>query len=128
MDNKVKIPSNRNFGIVFFVVFMIISLYPLSKGNYINYWTLTISLIFLLLGLLNSNILNPINKIWFKFGLFLGKIISPVVMAIIFFLIITPIGTLLKLFKKDILNLKMNKKKSYWIKRDNTNSNMKKQF
>ena len=128
MDNKVKIPSNKNFGVVFFVVFVIISLYPLSKGNHINYWTLIISLIFLVLGLLNSNILNPLNKIWFRFGLYLGKIVSPVVMAIIFFLIITPIGILLKLFKKDVLNLKINKKKSYWIKKDNTNSNMKKQF
>tara|TARA_Y100000590_G_scaffold447666_1_gene583207 strand:+ start:686 stop:1069 length:384 start_codon:yes stop_codon:yes gene_type:complete len=126
--DKIKIPSNRNFGLVFFTVFIIISLFPLLKGNHINYWTLIISFIFLILGLLNSNLLDPLNRIWFKFGLILGKVISPVVMGIIFFLVITPIGMLLKLFKKDVLNLKKNQKKSYWIKKDNTYGSMKKQF
>ena len=125
---KKTLPSNRNFGLVFFTVFIIISLFPLLKGNHINYWTLIISFIFLILGLLNSNLLDPLNRIWFKFGLILGKVISPVVMGIIFFLVITPIGMLLKLFKKDVLNLKKNQKKSYWIKKDNTYGSMKKQF
>ena len=82
---EIKLGSNRSFGIVFFVVFLLISLYPLLNDEYIKIWSLVISLIFLILGLLNSKFLTPLNKIWFKFGLFLGKLISPLIMGIIFF-------------------------------------------
>tara|TARA_B100000035_G_C20906012_1_gene511673 strand:- start:409 stop:798 length:390 start_codon:yes stop_codon:yes gene_type:complete len=129
MDHKnIKIGSNRSFGVVFFIVFLIISLYPLIYNDSARIWSLFISAIFLVLGLMNSKLLNPLNKIWFKFGLFLGKIISPVVMGVIFFCIVTPIGLLMKLLKKDLLNLKFNKNNSYWINKTGPKSKMKNQF
>ena len=103
IDN-IKLPSNRSFGIVFFVVFLLIGLYPLLNSEEARLWSLIISLIFILLGLLNSKILTPLNKIWFKFGIFLGKIISPLIMGIIFFLVVTPIGLIMRLLGKDLLN------------------------
>ena len=127
MDD-IKIGSNRSFGIVFFGVFLIIALYPLINGDELRLWSLIISIIFLLLGLVNSKILNPLNKLWFKFGIFLGKVISPLVMGIIFFLVVTPIGLLMRLLNKDLLNLKFNKKETYWIEKIDTKSKMKNQF
>ena len=127
MDD-IKISSNRSFGIVFFVVFLLIALYPLTHGGEIRIWSLIISIIFLILGLLNSKILAPLNKIWFKFGILLGKIISPLIMGIIFFLVVTPIGFIMRLLGKDVLNLKFNKNKSYWIEKDGPKSKMKNQF
>ena len=127
MDD-IKIGSNRSFGIVFFVVFLIIAFYPLINDENIRYWSLFISLVFLTLGLLNSNILIPLNKIWFKFGILLGKVITPIIMGIIFFFVVTPIGLLMKIFKKDLLNLKFNNKKSYWIEKKDPKSKMKNQF
>ena len=126
--NKEKLPSNKNFGLVFFVVFLIVALYPLTLSKHIEIWSLLISLIFLILGLINSKILTPLNKLWFKFGIFLGKIISPLIMGIIFFLVVTPIGLLMRLFGKDLLNLKYRKIKSYWIEKKGPKSQMKKQF
>ena len=123
----IKLGSNRSFGIVF-IVFLLISLYPLLNNEHIKIWSLIISLIFLALGLLNSKFLTPLNKIWFKFGLFLGKLISPLIMGIIFFLIVTPIGLLMRMLGKDLLNLKFNSKKSYWIEKDSIKSKMKNQF
>ena len=127
MDN-IKISSNRSFGIVFFVVFLLIALYPLTYSEEIRAWSVIISLIFLVLGLLNSNILTPLNKLWFKFGIFLGKIISPIIMGIIFFLVVTPIGLLMRLLGKDLINLKYNNNKSYWIEKKGPKSKMKNQF
>ena len=127
MDD-VKISSNRSFGIVFFVVFLLIALYPLTNEGEIRIWSVIISLIFLILGLLNSKILAPLNKLWFKFGIFLGKMISPLIMGIIFFLVVTPIGLLMRLLGKDLLNLKYNDKQSYWIEKDGPKSKMKNQF
>ena len=127
-QNDIKIGSNRSFGIVFFIVFLIISIYPLLNNETIRIWSLVISIIFLVLGLLNSKLLNPFNKIWFKFGLLLGKIISPFVMGVIFFCVVTPIGLLMKLLKKDLLNLKFNKNNSYWINKTGPKSKMKNQF
>ena len=127
MDD-VKISSNRNFGIVFFVVFLLVALYPLIHGEEIRLWSLIISLIFLTLGLLNSKILAPLNKIWFKFGILLGKIVSPMIMGVIFFLVVTPIGLIMRLLGKDVLNLKYNKNKSYWIEKNGPKSKMKNQF
>ena len=126
--SDIKISSNRSFGIVFFVVFLLISLYPLLNDENIRYWSLLISLVFLILGLINSNILKPLNKIWFKFGIILGKIISPLVMGVIFFFVVTPTGLLMRIFKKDILNLKFNNNKSYWIEKKEPKSKMKNQF
>ena len=124
----VKIGSNRSFGIVFFIVFLLISIYPLINNENIRIWSLVISLIFLVLGILNSNILSPLNKLWFKFGIFLGKIISPIIMGIIFFLVVTPIGLIMRLIGKDVLNLKYSDNKSYWIEKTGPKSKMKNQF
>ena len=127
MDD-IKISSNKSFGIVFFVVFLLIAIYPLINGGDIRIWSGIISFIFLILGLLNSSILTPLNKIWFKFGIILGKIISPVIMAIIFFLVVTPTGLIMRILRKDILNLKYNQNKSYWIEKEGPKSKMKNQF
>ena len=129
MNQKdIKIGTNRSFGIIFFLFFLIISLYPLIYDENIRIWSLIISIIFLILGLLNSKLLDPLNKIWFKFGFLLGKIISPIVMGIIFFLVVTPIGLFMRLLKKDLLNLKFNKKNTYWIEKSGPKSKMKNQF
>ena len=128
MTEKIKISSNRSFGIVFFVVFLLISIYPLINQSEIRLWSLIISIIFLVLGIANSKFLTPLNKLWFRFGLFLGKIISPIIMGVIFFFVVTPIGLLMRLLKKDLLNLKINDEKTYWIKKIDTNNRMNKQF
>ena len=126
---KVKIGSNRSFGLVFFVVFLIISLWPLTFEGSIRIWSAIISLSFLILGLLNSKLLTPLNNIWFKFGLILGAIVSPIVMGIIFFLVVTPIGLILRIMGKDLLGKKYSdKKKTYWIKRDTSIGSMKRQY
>ena len=127
--DEIKLGSNRSFGIVFFIVFVLIAIYPLINQEELRIWSLIISFLFLFLGLLNSKILTPLNKLWFRFGLFLGKIISPIIMGVIFFLVVTPIGLLMRLFGKDVLNLKLNKKEStYWIEKNGPKSRMKNQF
>ena len=126
--NDLKVGSNKSFGIVFFLVFFLIALYPLINQSDIRLWSLTISIIFITLGLLNSRILTPLNIIWFKFGILLAKIISPLIMAIIFFLVITPIGLFMRLLQKDLLNLKKNNKITYWKKKIGPKSIMKNQF
>ena len=120
--------SNKSFGIVFFIFFFIISLYPLLENNEIRYWSLILSFFFLILGLINSKLLSPLNKLWFKFGIFLGRIISPFVMGVIFFIIVTPIGLIMRILKKDLLKLKFNNKNSYWIEKSGPKSKMKNQF
>ena len=103
-NSKIKISSNRSFGIVFFFVFLI-------------------------LGLMNSKLLTPLNILWFKFGKLLGSIVAPIVMGIVFFVVITPTGLIMKIIGKDLLNSKYNNKhKSYWINREKTKSTMKQQF
>ena len=127
-NSKIKIGSNQSFGIVFFTVFLIIAIWPLLNGYEIRYWSLIISIVFLLLGMLNSKILTPLNKIWFKIGILLGNVISPIVMSIIFFLVVTPTSIIMKILRKDLLNLKKNNKNSYWIEKRKQNNSMKKQF
>jgi len=126
-NKKINISSNRSFGLVFFAVFLIISTWPLLDNQDIRIWSLIVSLIFLILGILNSNLLKPFNKIWFKFGMFLGSIVSPLVMGLVFFLVVTPTGFIMRLFGKDLLKLKKNKNNTYWIEK-NYKSNMKDQF
>ena len=128
MEKKIKISSNKNFGIVFSIFFLLISIYLLLNNNPIYYWSLFVSFIFLVLGLMNSKILSPLNLLWFKFGILLGKIVAPVIMGVIFFLVVTPISIILKIFGKDVLNLKFNNNKTYWIVKDGPKNNMKKQF
>ena len=127
MDD-IKISSNRSFGIVFFVIFLLISVYPLLYNENIRIWSLIISITFLFLGIINSRILTPFNHIWFKFGLVLGRFISPLIMGLVFFLVVTPIGLLMRVFKKDLLNLKFDKNDTYWIDKQEPKSKMKDQF
>ena len=129
MNSKnIKISSNRSFGIVFFIFFLIVSIFPLFKDEDIRIWAVIVAIIFLILGLLNSSVLYPLNKIWFKFGISLGNFISPIIMGLVFFIVVTPTAFLMRAFGKDLLNLKKNNKKSYWIEKSLIKSKMKNQF
>ena len=124
-----KKSSNRSFGILFFLVFLGFGLWPLTKEMSPNIYLIIISVIFLILGLLNSKLLSPFNNLWIKFGEILGKIIAPIVMAAVYFLILTPISLLVRLFGKDLIEMKFNNNvKSYWIKRKKHLGTMDKQF
>jgi len=127
-NNDIKIGSNKSFGIVFFIVFLIIALYPMLKEQDSRLWSLIISFIFLILGMINSSILTPLNKIWFKFGILLGNIISPIVMAIVFFGVVLPTGIVMKILRKDLIGLKKNNKNTYWIEKKSQMTSMKNQF
>ena len=120
--------SNRSFGIIFFIVFLLISVWPIMDGQAFRVWSLVISLIFLILGILNSKILTPFNLAWIKLGEILGRFIAPVVMAVIYFLIVTPIGLFMRIIGKDLLNIKFSQNSSYWIKREKKLGPMKRQF
>ena len=127
---KIKIGSNRSFGLVFFIFFLIIALWSF-RGDFsqIKIWAILLSFLFLILGLMNSKLLNPLNKLWFRFGIFLGAIIAPVVMAFVFFAVVTPTGLIMRALGKDLLRKKYNKKReSYWILRDKSINTMKRQF
>tara|TARA_B100001123_G_C15111417_1_gene947627 strand:+ start:340 stop:723 length:384 start_codon:yes stop_codon:yes gene_type:complete len=126
--SDIKISSNRSFGIVFFIVFLLISIYPILKDENIRIWSLIISIIFLVLGFFNSKYLTPLNRTWFKFGLVLGKIISPIIMGFVFFIVVTPISFIMRILGKDLLNLKYNNNKTYWIEKNGPKSKMKNQF
>ena len=124
-----NVGSNRSFGIIFFVVFLLIGLWPLLDDNALRIWSLILSLIFLILGLLKSKLLTPLNKIWIKLGELLGKLVAPIVMGIVFFLVVTPIGFIMRMIGKDLLGKKFDKEKaSYWIKREKPIDTMKRQF
>ena len=126
---KIKISSNRSFGLVFFVVFLIVALWPLKYGEDFRLWALSLSIIFFILGVINSKLLTPLNKLWFKFGILLGSIVSPVIMGIVYFAVVTPTGVLMRLLGKDLLRTnKVKNTSTYWIKRGKQNSTMKKQF
>ena len=127
-SKKIATSSNKSFGIVFSVFFLIISIYPLFKGVELRTWSLVISIIFLILGLLNSKILTPLNKLWFKFGILLGNFISPIVMGVVFFAVVTPTSFIMRVLGKDLLNLKKNNRKTYWIEKSKIKSSMKQQF
>ena len=121
--------SNRSFGILFFVVFLILSLWPLKNGNNLNLYFLITSGIFLILGAINSKLLTPLNKTWIKFGEILGLIIAPIVMSLVYFVILTPVSLIVRLFGKDLLGLKFKKEnETYWIKRKKNLTSMDKQF
>ncbi len=127
-NDNIKISTNRSFGLVFFVFFFIFSILPLFKSGDVRFWSLIISICFLILGLLNSSILTPLNKTWFKFGILLGNFVSPIIMGVVFFVVVTPTSFIMKLLGKDLLNLKKNNKKTYWIKKNEEISKMKNQF
>lgn len=121
--------NNRSFGILFFIIFLIISIYLNNFDNTLTLLSLLLSFIFLVLGILNSKILGPMKKIWIKLGDILGLIISPIVMLFIYFSVIFLTGIILKILRKDILNLKIySNQDSYWINRNQTNQSMDNQF
>ena len=126
--DKYNKSSNKSFGIVFFLFFLIVSLFPLFKNENIRVWSLIIAIIFLILGLLNSKLLTPLNKIWFKFGILLGNFVSPIVMSIVFFVIVTPTSIIMRVLGKNLLNLKKGNKKTYWVERSKIQSKMRNQF
>ena len=129
LNKTVRMSSNRSFGLLFFIVFFIISLWPLKSHGDLRLWAFALSLIFLWLGILNSKILNPLNKLWFKFGILLGSVVSPIVLGIVFFVVVTPLGIIMRILNKDLLKLKMYKNiNTYWIDREKEKSSMKKQF
>jgi predicted membrane protein len=127
-NDNIKISTNRSFGIVFFIFFSLVAIYPLFKDGSIRVWVIILSLVFLILGLLNSPILSPLNKIWFKFGILLGSFISPIVMGVVFFAIVTPTSIIMKVLGKNLLNLKKGNKKTHWIEKTDIKSKMKNQF
>ena len=123
-----KISSNKSFGILFFIVFVLISIWPVIQGGSLRIWAIPIALLFLILGLINSKLLNPLNIVWVKFGELLGRIIAPIVMSIIYFFIITPIGLFMRLIGRDLLKIKFSNRQSYWTKREKNIGSMKRQF
>jgi len=128
-NSKINISSNRSFGLVFFVIFLIVALWPLKYEEDIRLWSLVISIIFFILGVINSKLLTPLNKLWFKFGILLGSIVSPIIMGIVYFAVVTPTGVLMRLLGKDLLRMsKVKNTSTYWIKRDKQKNTMKKQF
>ncbi len=120
--------NNKSLGLLFFFVFIIISFWPLLNGGNVRIWSIVIAIIFLTLALVKPQILNPLTKLWIKFGELIGKIISPIVIGLIYFVILTPIGLLMRIFNKDLLNLKFSKESSYWIKRETKLNSMDKQY
>ena len=128
-NTKINISSNRSFGLVFFVLFLIVALWPLKYEEDIRLWSLVISIIFFILGVINSKLLTPLNKLWFQFGILLGSIVSPIIMGIVYFTVVTPTGVLMRLLGKDLLKTsKIKNTSTYWIKRDKQKNTMKKQF
>ena len=129
LDKNKNVSSNRSFGLMFFVVFLIVALWPLNSGENLRLGSLVISIVFFILGIFNSRLLSPFNKLWFKFGIFLGSIISPIVMAVIYFIVVTPTGMFVRLLGKDLLRTRETLDVStYWIKPDKRQSTMKNQF
>ena len=121
--------SNKSFGLLFFVIFLGFGLWPLKSGESFNKYLILISIIFLILVLINSKLLSPLNNIWIKFGEILGIIIAPMVMALVYFVILTPVSLIVRIFGKDLLGLKFLKKQdTYWIERKKNLNPMKKQF
>ena len=123
----IKKKSNVTFGVLFFIFFLIIGLYPLKSGGNTRVWSIVLSLVFLIITIIKPNLFTFLNKLWIKFGLLLGKIISPIIMGLVFFLVVTPVGIFLKILKKDVMGLKIGAS-SYWINREDKVQSMKKQF
>ena len=124
---NIKPKDNITFGILFFIFFLIIGLYPLKSGGVIRIWSIILSLIFFIITIIRPNLFTYLNRLWIKFGMLLGKIISPIVMALVFFFVVTPIGILVRVLKKDVMGLNRGAP-SYWINREDKIQSMKKQF
>ena len=126
--DNIKIGSNKSFGIIFFLFFLIVGIFPLLNNEDIRIWSIILSIIFLILGLLNAPILSPLNRAWFKFGILLGNFVSPIVMGLVFFIVVTPTALIMRALGKNLLSLKKNNKKTYWIEKSEIKSKMKNQF
>jgi hypothetical protein len=124
---NIKSKENITFGILFFIFFLIIGLYPLKSGGVIRVWSVVLSLVFLIITIIRPNLFTFLNKLWIKFGILLGKIMSPIVMGFVFFFVVTPIGIFVRIFKKDVMGLKRGAS-SYWINKEDKIHSMKKQF
>jgi hypothetical protein len=124
---NIKRKDNITFGILFFILFLIVSLYPLKSGGVIRVWSFVFSLVFLIITIIRPNLFTFLNRLWIEFGILLGKIISPIVMGLVFFFVVTPIGILVRILKKDVMGLKRGAS-SYWINREEKVQSMKKQF
>ena len=125
----IKNSSNKSFGIVFSIIFLLVFLWPLLDDKALRTWAIVPSIVFLVLGLRNSKLLTVPNLAWNKLGIFLGKFAAPIVMGIIFFLVITPIAFVARVVGKDFLKLKKNGiRKTYWIDKNDYKTSMKKQF
>ena len=125
--NRISKNNNITFGILFFFFFLILGLYPLKSGEVVRIWSIILSLLFLIIAIIIPNFFTFLNKLWIKFGILLGKIVSPIIMGLVFFFVVTPIGTLVRIFKKDVMGLKRGAS-SYWINRKDKLQSMKKQF
>ena len=125
INNKNK--DNTTFGMLFFILFLVIGLYPLLSSETVRIWSIILSLVFLIITIIKPNLFTFLNRSWIQFGIFLGKIISPIVMGLVFFFVVTPIGILVRILKKDVMGLKRGAS-SYWIKREDKLQSMKKQF
>ena len=125
--DKTNKKNNIFFGILFFIFFLIISLYPLISNEPIRIWSVILSLVFLIITIIRPNLFTYLNRLWVKFGILLGRIISPIVMGLVFFFVVTPIGLLVRILKKDVMGLKRGAS-SYWINREDKLQSMKKQF
>ena len=128
MKRKKSLDPSKSFGILFFIIFFVYGIWPIFNSNGIRIWSLVIAVVFFILVLLNSKLLVPLNSMWLKFGELLGKIISPIVMAFVYFFVITPIAIIIRLLGKDLLKVKFNTRSSYWTSRDKNIGSMKKQF
>ena len=129
MKNSINIKNKDNitFGVLFFILFLIIGIYPLKSGGVIRIWSVVLSSLFLIITIIRPNLFTFLNRLWIQFGILLGKIISPVVMGLVFFFVVTPIGILVRILKKDVMGLKRGAP-SYWINREDKVQSMKKQF
>ena len=126
---SIKQSSEKNFGLVFSIVFLIIALYPLINSQKVYVWALITSATFLLLAFVAPKTLTTLNKLWFKFGYLLGSITTPIVMALVYFITVLPVGLIMRLLGKDLLKQKLDKNaKSYWIERNEPMGSMKNQF
>ena len=127
VDNSVSKKNNIIFGMIFFLLFLVIGLYPLKSDGDIRIWSIVLSLVFIIITIIKPNLFTFLNKLWIKFGILLGKIVSPIIISFIFFFLVIPTGIFVRILKKDIMGLK-RRKSSYWINRDNKLQSMKKQF
>ena len=123
-----KKSSSKSFGYLFFGLFLILSLWPVLNDNSINFLFLSISAVFLILTIFKAKILDFLNNYWIKLGELLGRVVAPIIMFAVFFVIVTPLSLLTKLLKKDLLNMSFNASKTYWTNKVKKIDSMDKQF